>query len=761
MTVAGAKETGITRVAVIGAGSMGGGIAAQFANAGIAVDLLDMAGPAGNRNGPAEAGMARQLGVGGFMAPAAAKNMRCGNVEDHLDRLAEADWIVEAVIERIEVKRDLFTRIEKVRRPGTIISSNTSTLPHARIIEGMPEAFARDFVITHFFNPPRMMQLLEIVTGPGTDPAVDRRVHDGARVLLGKTVVDCRDTPGFIANRIGCFWLAMAAVEARRRGLDVELADAVNAALGVPRTGVFGLLDLIGIDLVPNVWGSLIAALPADDAFQDFDLPGDDLIQALIASGRIGRKAGAGFYRKAADGSREALDLASGEYRAQKPVTGLPGDGRDLAALLADEGPAGQYARVVLAHVVAYAATHAPDLANDVAEIDTAVVLGYSWKEGPLKLADRAGAAQVSQWLQAMGQPVPGLLVPAQQGGFYGDGDRLATDGRRVAAGAAAPLASAPVLAGNKAASLHDIGDGVACLRLHTKMNSFHPDVFDVLEETLSRAGRDFGALVIGNEDPRTFSVGADLAFFLSMIDKGGVAALDSYVARGQSLFLGLRRAPVPVVAAAHGFALGGGCEFLLHADAVVAHSELNAGLPEVKVGLVPGWGGCTTLLMRGARGAAGPLQGARSAMEVIFAGNISGSALEARGMGLLRDSDRIVMYRGDLLRVAKEQALHMVPGYAPPAPAEIRVAGPSGRAGLLAPWSQEQHAGRITENDFAIAEVLASVLTGGAAGDSRTVLSEEALMAEERRALATLVNRPETRARMEHMLRTGKPLRN
>lgn len=765
MRIVGREQPAISRVAVIGAGAMGGGIAAQFANAGVPVELLDMAGPEGARNAAAEAGLARQLKVGGFMTPQAAANIRCGNVEDDLDRLADVDWIVEAIVEKLEVKHALYREVEQVRRPGTILSSNTSTIPRADLIAGMGGGMARDFIITHFFNPPRVMQLVEIVGGSEVDGAILARANAAVRTLLGKTAVDCRDTPGFIANRIGCFWLAVAALEARRRQLDIETADAINAAFGVPRTGVFGLLDLIGIDLVPTVWGSLMTTLPASDAIHQYDLPGDSLIRDLVATGRLGRKAGSGFYRKAADGSREALDLATGVYRPQKPAPDLPGGGRDLAALLADDGPIGDYANAVLCRLVAYAATHAPELAADVAAIDTAIELGYSWRTGPFGLADRAGVDSLAARMAAEGIAVPPLLSRAAGRGFFNGNEILATNGERIPSRLPAPLSAAPVLAGNKVATLHDLGDGVACFTLHTKMNSFHPGVFDTLETAIERAGRDFRALVLGNEDPRAFSVGADLAFFLAMIEKGGTDALDTYIARGQKTFLALRRMPVPVVAAAHGFALGGGCEFLLHADAVVAHAELKAGLPEVKVGLIPGWGGCTTLLKRATEmkvGPGGPVQSARRAFETIFNGAISGSALEAREAGLLRDGDEIAMYRGDLISAAKARALTMLAeGYTPPDAALVPVAGPSGRLGLLSALSLEEQAGRISATDYAMAEVLAGILTGGAEGDPARPMTEEDLMALERAAVLDLVGRPETRARMEHMLATGKPLRN
>jgi 3-hydroxyacyl-CoA dehydrogenase len=709
----GVAETGIRRAAVIGAGSMGSGIAAQFANAGIPVDLLDIVGEAG-RNAYAEGGVTRQIKAGGFMGADGPALVRVGNVEDDLERLAEADWIVEAVIEDLAIKRDLYARIDSMRRPRTIISSNTSTIPRAELVAGQSEAFGRDFVITHFFNPPRVMKLVEIVSAQENDPEIVARAALACRDGLGKTVVMCRDTPGFIANRIGCFWLAVGALEAIRLGLTVEEADAVHAALGIPRTGVFGLLDLIGVDLAPHVWGSLIRMLPAEDDTQNFDLPGNATIQAMIASGRHGRKTGQGFYRKAADGSREALDLATSSYRPEEQPS-VPGYGRDLKALLADTGKLGAYANAVLSRVVAYTLDHADAIAENPDAIDTAIALGYSWKDGPFQLARRAGLANAA-----------GRSEPASP----------------------SLLSKAGTISGNSAATLLDIGDDVACFRIQTKMNTLAPEMWDALEDTIARAGKDYRALVIGNDDPRAFSAGADLSFIMKMIDSGGTAAVDAYIGRGQRLLLDLKYLAVPVVAAAHGFALGGGCELMLHTSAVIAHAELNAGLPETKVGLIPAWGGCKELLLRSGS--------AKTAFAAITPGAVTGSALQARAAGLLRPTNGIVMHRDRLVPAAKEKALSLIDGFAVPARAVTEVEGPSGKAALVATVAEVIP--KPTETDLAIADILATILTGG---PSEGMVDEEHIMALERAALAELITRPSSRARMEHMLKTGKPLRN
>ncbi|MCW1932329.1 3-hydroxyacyl-CoA dehydrogenase/enoyl-CoA hydratase family protein [Pararhodobacter zhoushanensis] len=725
MQVYGAGDTGIKRAAVIGAGSMGGGIAAHFANAGIAVDLLDMKG-GDSGCAPAEAGLARQLQIGGFMAPDAAQLVRVGNVEDHLDRLAQADWIIEAVIEKLDVKRALYGSIAPHLKADVIVSSNTSTIPRAALTEGMDPALAKRFAITHFFNPPRVMQLLEIICDPQADPAMVQRLHRASEVLLGKTVIDCRDTPGFIANRIGCFWMAAAAMEAQRLGLSVEQADAVHAGLGIPRTGVFGLFDLVGIDLVPNVWGSLLSTLPADDALRGYDITQDAVFTGLLAKGHLGRKTKAGFYRKAADGSREAYDLVTQTYRPEQKTTPVP---RDPRALLAEDSASGAYAKAVLSAVLAYAQAHADEIASDPASVDIAMELGYSWKQGPFALAAKVG------------------LI-----------DAAPKRPRR------ASLDGAPVIRANDFATLHDLGDGVACFRARSKLNTFAPEVLALLGETLDAAGKDYTALVLGNDDARAFSAGADLSFFLDRLDlPGGMDTILGYVIGGQELFLKMRRLPVPVVAAIHGFTLGGGCEFQMHTSATVAHAEARIGVPETGVGLLPAWGGCTQLLARAAAAMldASPTEHAARAFATIYAGEIAPSAAAGRAAGLLRPDDALVMFRPDLIATAKARALALVPGYSPPAPLAVAVAGREGAQALLAPLRDQRAMGALSDVDVHLAEVIIGVLTGGPDAQPGDTRNEEQLMALERAAFLELVQSAPSRARMEHMLATGKRLKN
>lgn len=750
----------VRRAAVIGAGTMGSGIAAQFANGGIEVDLLDLPDPAG-RDAHAEQGIARQRETGGFFGDEAAHRVRPGNLEDHFERLAEADWIVEVVVEDLAVKRDLYARIDAVRKPGALISSNTSTLYRADLVADLSPDFARDFTVTHFFNPPRVMLPVEVVAGADSDPVQVARVMDAAETLLGKVVIPCRDTPGFIANRIGCTWMAIGIVEATRQGLTVEEADAVMAALGIPRTGVFGLIDLVGLDLVPLVWSSLMRALPDTDAINLFDLPGCAPVRELIEAGHFGRKSGAGFYRKT-DTSREALDLTKGAYRPAQPVDPktLPGDGRDLSALLHDQSKIGAYAWSVLSELLVYAAEHAPEIAADVGAVDAAVSLGYGWQAGPFALADRIGVEAIAARLKDEGRDLPPLLNTARAQGFYPNGNPLPCGSADDLPARPAPLrvatlkTGAPVL-GNDAASLWDAGNGLHVFEMHTKMNSFAPAVFDVLEDTLEMAHDRMTGLVLANDNPRAFSVGADLAFFLKCIEARDFDAIETYLARGQRAMLAMKHCAVPVVASVRGFALGGGCEFSMHANAVVAHAEAKMGLPEISVGLIPGWGGCTQLVLRAQQAGATPALAAVQAFNAIFPAARSGSASEARSVGFLRETDSIVMHYDHVFAAACDRARAMCADYAvgeaPVIHATCAEAVEVICDTLPAP---------ATGTDRFMARVLARVLTGGDAPEG-TPLTEADMAELERAALMELSRRDSTRARMAHMLQTGKPLAN
>ena len=777
----------IRRAAVIGAGVMGSGIAAHIANAGLPVDLLDVPAREGPRDAIAAGAIERLLKTD--PAPLMSRDndrlIRPGNIEDDLGRLKEADWIVEAVVEKLEVKHSLYAKLANVVKPGAILSSNTSTISRRRLVEGMPEDLARRFAITHFFKPPRYLRLLEIVAPPpgktsGEHGEAIQALADFADHRLGKSVVWCKDTPGFIANRIGAFWIQSAAIGAVEGGLTVEEADAVmGRPLGIPKTGIFGLLDLVGLDLQPHVDASLAAQLAKDDAYQPLrrDWP---LFDKMIAEGYTGRKGKGGFYRLLRDGAGkelQAIDLKTGAYRTKQEarLESVAAAKAGLKALVEHPDKGGRYAWQVLAGLLSYAARVAPEIADDIAAIDGAMRNGYNWKYGPFQLIDRMGARYFADRLAAEKKPVPPLLGNAAElGGFYrereGRLEQLGFDGswRAIERPAGVLLLSdikraSKALAANGSASLWDLGDGVACLEFHSKMNSLDPDTLQLLRQSLDLVGkRKMKALVIHNEGD-SFSVGLNLGLALFSANLAMWPMIEETLQAGQQAYKAVKYAPFPVVSAPSGMALGGGCEVLLHCAAIVAHAESYIGLVEAGVGIVPGWGGCKEMLARATAHPKGhgPMPPVAQAFETISTAKVARSAFEAKELGFLGAKDEIIMNRDRLLAAAKARALALADGYQPPAPASFRLPGPSGKTALMLAVDNFVRLGKATAYDRVVAEGLADVLTGGPAADPLESLPEDKISQLERQTVMHLLRQPKTLARMEHTLATGKPLRN
>jgi 3-hydroxyacyl-CoA dehydrogenase len=775
------SEAAIKKVCVIGAGTMGAGIAAQVANAGVPVLLLDIVPKeGGNRNAIAEGAVARMLKAdpAPFMSKAAAKLVETGNIEDHLDKVADCDWIIEAVIERLDIKQGLYARLEQVKRPGTAVSSNTSAIPLANLIEGRSEAFRRDFLITHFFNPPRYMRLLEIVTGPETDSAVAKKVESFADIAMGKSVVHAKDTPGFIANRIGTYWIQLGLNAAFDMGLTVELADAIaGKPMGVPKTGIFGLVDLVGIDLMPHLQASLTSTLPQDDPYHAI-ARNHPLIEKMIADGYTGRKGKGGFYRLGRDTNgrrKEAIDLAAGEYRPTiKPLgpTGRAAKG-DLRALVETKGPIGEYAWAVLGGTLAYAAGLVPSAAADIVAIDDAMKLGYNWKAGPFEMIDKLGAAWLAQRLEAEGKPVPEMLKVAGDRPFYRveEGRRQYLDQSGTYRDLTRPegvlrladikLASKPLLK-NASAALWDIGEGVVALEFTGKMNALDGDVMKLIVQAIPLVQEKYKALVIYN-DADSFSAGANLGLALFAVNIAAWSEIEKLVAGGQMAYKGLKYAPFPVVGAPAGLAVGGGCEILLHCDAIQAHAELYTGLVECGVGLVPGWGGNGEMLDRARKAPMmpkGPMPPVAKVFETVSTATVSKSAAQARELLFLRPDDGITMNRDRLLFDARQKALSLVEGYTPPEAPEFTLPGDSGRVALNMAAQGFRKQGLATDYDMVVSDALATVLSGGDA-DLVDTVTEQELLKLERETFMRLVREPRSLARVEHMLDTGKPLRN
>ena len=767
----------IRKVGVIGAGVMGAGIAAQVANAGVPVVLLDIV-PAGanDRSVVASGAVEKMLKTepAPFMSTRAAKLVETGNIEDDLGRLAECDWIIEVIVERLDVKQSLYEKLEAVRRPGTAISSNTSTIPLSMLTAGMGEQFKRDFMITHFFNPPRYMRLLEVVPGPNSDPATVQAVSEFADVSLGKSIVVCNDAPGFIANRVGNYWLQVAVVEAFDGGLTVEEADAViGKPFGIPKTGVFGLLDLVGLDLMPHVNASLGRTLSPDDAFHKHnrEMP---LLGRMIEQGLIGRKGKGGFYlfdRKTR--KKQAIDLATGEFRPeQKPD--LPElSARELTKVMDAPTKAGRYAWDVMGQTLAYAASVVPEAAGTLVDVDAAMRLGYNWRWGPFELIDKLGTGWFADRLRSEGRPVPALLEVAAGRPFY----RIA-DGRQqfltlqgqyqdvprapgVLLLADVKLRSEPVLK-NGSASVWDIGDGVVCFEFTSKSNSLDEAIIALLGKAIVLVKEKYKALVIYNEG-QNFSVGANLGTALFAANIAAWGEIEKAISGGQQTYKALKYAPFPVVSAPAGMALGGGCEILLHSAAVQAHAESYIGLVECGVGLLPGWGGCKEMIGRWkteAKLPGGPMPAPAKVFEMVSTATTSKSAAQAKEYLFLRPSDGITMNRDRLLADAKAKALSLVEGYKPPEPKEVQLPGPSGALAMKLAAEGFHKRGIATDHDLTVSKVLAEVLAGGDT-DLMDMVTEDKMLALERAGFMKLMKTSATLARIEHTLVTGKPLRN
>jgi 3-hydroxyacyl-CoA dehydrogenase len=786
----------IKSVAVIGAGVMGASIAAHVANAGINVMLLDIVkAGARDRNEIATGAIDRlkKMDPAPLMGSRAVRLIKPGNIEDNLDDLKSCDWICEAVIERLDIKQDLYRKLETVRKPGSVVSSNTSTIPLKELTAGLPESFTRDFCITHFFNPPRYMRLLEMVgaTGPQFEPLIEF-----ADVMLGKTVIHCNDTPGFIANRIGTYWIQTALVLAQEYGLEIEEADAVmGRPMGFPSTGVFGLMDLVGIDLGPHVNASLARLLPPSDPFHAMNRD-TGMIEKMIAEGYTGNKGKGGFYRssRGPDGKRAktVLDLAAAaegklEWRpATKPEIPAVKDARkDLKKLLTADNKYGRYAWGVLGRVLAYAASLIPEIGDDIADIDAAMRLGYTWKFGPFELIDRLGAEWVASHLNELEIVAPPILQLIGARKFYQpEGAEL---GQFGVDGAYKPIRHAPgvllledvkrrgkPVLGNKAASTWDLGDGVLCFEIHAEvrgamMNMLDGDVLGILEKTLTLVGKSYKAMVIYNDDLRqqphktNFSVGANIGMASLMANIRLWGKIEGSIKDGQKLYQTMKYAPFPVVGAAAGRALGGGCEMLLHCSAVQAYAESYIGLVEVGVGLVPGWGGCATMLTRwqhDKQTPKGPMPAVAKVFEMISTATVSKSAAEAMELKFLRASDRITMNRDRLLADAKARALELARDYHAPEPLPLNLPGATGRVALKMATEGFAKRGIATPHDLTVSAHLADVLTGGET-DFLDTLQETDVMDLERKNFMALIRTKESQARIKSIIDTGKPLRN
>jgi 3-hydroxyacyl-CoA dehydrogenase len=770
----------LRRVAVLGAGTMGSRIAAHFANAGFPVDLLDIVLPgSAKRNQAALQGIesaAKQKPVG-FMTESAKPLIAPGNFEDDLGRIAQCQWIIEAVAENLEIKRALWQRVAAVRQAGAILSTNTSGIPLAQISEGFDREFRQHFLGTHFFNPPRYLHLAEVIPGAETLPEVIAWVSQFADEHLGKGVVLCKDTPNFIGNRIGCFWGAKIAQLTEQCDYTVEEVDALTGpVIGLPKSASYRLIDIIGLDVWVHVMRNLYDAVPNDPARELFRVP--PIMRQLMERGWLGEKRGQGFYKR--EGKEIwALDRKTLEYHpAQKvklpsveAVRGLEDLGSRLRALVAGEDRAGRFLWPLFRDFFIYSASMVPEISDRIVEIDRAMRWGYAFAHGPFEYWDLLGVPETVERMHREGTAVPENVERMLAGGarsFYEAADRDRQPHTRyfdLNAGHYQELEPRPgvmalgelkrargVVQSNAGASLVDLGDGVLCLEFHSKMNALGDDMIRTAMAGLDELSRNFQAMVIAN-DGEHFSVGANLMMVLLTAQEGEWDELDAAVRRFQGAMMAMKYAPRPVVAAPFGMTLGGGLEVALHSGRVQAAAETYMGLVEVGVGVIPAGGGCKELLMR--------LGDAKQAFDLIGFAKVSESAPHARELGYLRGSDSISMNRERLLADAKAAALALAPSWSPGTPREdIPVQGEAGYALLKMGVKLAIEGGYISEYDAQIGDKLAYVLSGGRLTGSQKV-GEQYLLDLEREAFLSLCGNVKTQERMQHMLKTGKALRN
>jgi len=796
----------IQNVAVLGAGVMGAQVAAHLANAGLRPTLLDIV-PRELTNGEKKKGLTLEepevrnritragLETAGKAKPAAfflrdfAGQVRIGNFDDNLAWLGEADWIIEAVAEKLAIKQMLLERVEAVRRPGSIVSSNTSGLPLRTIAEGRSEDFRRHWLGTHFFNPPRYMRLLEIIPTAETRPEVVEAVSGFADLQLGKVVVRAKDTPNFIANRIGTF----AVLNTLRLMQDEELAieqvdELTGPILGFPKSATFRTADLVGLDILASVVGNLGENLPADERRELFELP--DFILKMLERGWLGEKTGQGFYKRVREnGERKilALDWKTLEYRPRQkggfPSLELARNVEDLGerlrTILGSKDRVAGLVRRLLDDLFHYAAMRMPEISDSVLEIDQAMRFGFNWELGPFELWDAVGVEPVVERWRQQNRPLPPMVegfLKTHRQGFY-----LRENGRRfyfepqetrhrvvperpgVLLLAECKMASG-VVEQNAGASLIDLGDGIACLEFHTKMNAIGTDILQMVPAAVKRLETDFEGLVVGNQGPH-FSVGANLMLLLMTIQEEEWDDIDLVIRTFQNAVMSLKYAPKPVVVAPHGLALGGGCEFTLHGHCAQAAAETYMGLVEAGAGLIPGGGGTKEVLVRALDAATDELDRLnriRHAFEAMALGKASTSAEEARQLGYLRSSDRITMNQDRLIADAKQTVLALArQGYRPGTPRHDLVPpGETLHAQLQLGIHLMQRAGYASDYDAHVAGKLAYVISGGALNPPQPV-SEQYILDLEREAFLSLCGEPKTQQRIQHLLKTGKPLRN
>ena len=791
----------IKRVAVAGAGVMGSGIAAHLAGVGLETVLLDIVPPdldeaerdnrgARNRFASSALKKASKSKPPTFFDAADAERIEVGNFDDDLAKIADCDWVIEVVTENLEIKRKLFAKIDQYRRPGTLITSNTSGLSIAEMVEGRSEDFKQHFFVTHFFNPVRYMRLLELVAGEDTDREAFYEVARFGGDVLGKGVVFGKDTPNFIANRIGTFGMFYTLHSMLQgEGYSVEEVDAVfGPVMGRPKSAVFRTADIVGLDTLAHVGRNCLESLTNDPRRDVFETP--PFLREMIERGWLGQKSKAGFYKKVGK-DIHALDLRSMEYRPREKVRaasigavrGVEEVGQRIKTLVSrSDDKLAQLAWEATAHTLCYSAQCLDEIADDVVNVDNALKWGFNWQLGPFATWDAIGVADSVERMQREGIEVPSRVTEMLERGissFYGGSATQPTyydftqqsyrdvplDSRQIRI--AALKEGDKVVKRNVGATLYDIGDGVLLLEFHTKMNAVDDQIIAMMHQSIDLAEQEgWQGIVVGNEHKDAFSAGANLFAFLVGINQQQWDKIEHMIDGFQRATYRMRYSDIPVIAATAGLALGGGAEIAMGADAVRAHAETYIGLVEVGVGLVPAGGGMLSLLERvSAQWPDDPsfdvMPFLREVLMNVAMAKVAVGAEDAKRLRMFRASDGITLNRDLLLHDAKQTVLGMSrAGYRAPKPMAFRLPGPSGAATFR--WFAEtmRQGKQITDHDYTIVGKLAWILCGGETSP-RVKVSQQHILDLEREAFMSLCGEPKTKARIEHMLKNKKPLRN
>ncbi|MDZ7667053.1 MAG: 3-hydroxyacyl-CoA dehydrogenase NAD-binding domain-containing protein [Desulfotignum sp.] len=798
----------IRQAAVIGSGIMGGGIAALLAGAGIKVLLLDIVpfdlkdeektDPAA-RNRIVKAGLDAALASSPslFFNKKDAGLIAIGNLEDDIDKLADCDWIVEVVVERLDIKRNLFEKVAKIRKPGSIVTTNTSGIPLQDITQGFSAEFKQHFMGTHFFNPVRYMHLLELIPGRDTLPEVLDFMAKFGEKNLGKGIVWAKDTPNFVGNRIGIQGISAAMRFMQEDGLTVPEVDAIfGPAMGRPKTAIFKTTDLVGLDIMMHVAQNSYDLCVDDEQRDIMQLP--DFVEKMADKNLLGNKTKAGFYKTDLTPEwkkvRKVLNLDTLEYEDLERPTFPCLDAAKKAGTLTEkinivlkaDDKAGKFAWKLAANSFQYAANRIPEIADTIVEIDNAMKWGYNFEMGPFELWDAYGVADAVERMAKDGLEVPANVKAMLDAGntcFYKleNGVRYFYD--FVSAGykpvpvpeslvsIAAAKGNNKTVTENASASLVDIGDGVFCLEFHTKMNAINEEIVDSIADSLDYVDKNGVGLVIGNEAggmPGAFSAGADLGFIAKLCHDKKYAEIDAFLKKAQDGIQASRYAPFPVVAAPYGMTLGGGCETCLGTDRIVAHAELYMGLVEIGVGLLPAGGGTMNLWKKHVNALPGKTVKDLDLAKIFVAAfmkigmaAVSMSAAQAVGNGFLGQADRIVFNRDTLVGEAKKEVLRMVDdGYAPPMKQPLKVMGDAGQGMVNAEIYNMRNGNFMSDHDAFLAKRIAYVMSGGDVNVGSEV-SEDTILKLERDAFVDFCKEEKTIARIDHMLKTGKPLRN